>query len=184
MEIFTIGFTIHDVIKGNKLRQETLDAIADWEARQAASGLDAVAGDQLVKSPSEYSGSTTLKSVGDSSIGKQSFDSKSDILTMTALENALRTNAMPLLEFAALKDFSGRHSPEAQFANNHTLTVYQQARMSASLLTWRSGDATGFRKARQPLSTIATSSSRPPASTLTSFPSSSPNFQSISLPER
>lgn len=122
MEIFTIGFTIHDLLQGNKLRQETLDAIADWEARQAANGLDAVAGNQLVKSPSEFSGSTTLKSTGDSTIGKHSFDSKSDILTMTALENALRTNAIPLLEFAALKDFSGTHSPEAQSMIEHLLT--------------------------------------------------------------
>ena len=125
MELFTIGFTIRDVLKGNKLRQETLDAIADWEARQATHGLDAAAGDQPLKSPSQFSGSTTLKSTGDSTIGKQSFDSKSDILTMTALENALRTNAMPLLEFAALKDFSGRHPSEAQSAIDHALTVYE-----------------------------------------------------------
>jgi hypothetical protein len=111
VEVFTLGSTIHDLLQANKLRQETLDAIADWEARQAANGLDVVAGEQP-KSPSEFSGSTTLKSAGDSSFGKQSFDSKSDILTMTALENALRTNAMPLLEFAALKDFSGTYPLE------------------------------------------------------------------------
>lgn len=123
MEIFTIGFTIRDLLQGNRLRQETLDAIADWEARQAAHGSEAAAGDQHLKSPSEFSGSATLKSTGDSTIGKQSFDSRSDILTMTALENALRTNAMPLLEFAALKDFSGRQSSEAQPAIDHALTV-------------------------------------------------------------
>ncbi|KAF5853064.1 hypothetical protein GGP41_001662 [Bipolaris sorokiniana] len=109
VEVFTIGSTIRDLLQGNKLRQETLDAIADWEARQATNGLGATTGEELKKSPSEFSGSTALESVGDSSFSKQSFDSKSDILTMTALENALRTNPMPLLEFAALKDFSGEN---------------------------------------------------------------------------
>ncbi|KAI4938442.1 hypothetical protein J4E85_000882 [Alternaria conjuncta] len=111
MEITSIGFPIIDVLKGNKLRQETLDAIANWEARQKSAGLDAASID--VKSTSEYSNTTTLKSGGEVSIGNQSFQSfdsqKSDILTMTALENALRTNAMPLLQFAALKDFSGEN---------------------------------------------------------------------------
>jgi hypothetical protein len=109
MEICSIGFPIMDVLKGNKLRQETLDAIANWEARQKSNGLDAASVNAASKSSSEYSTTTTLKSGGDVSIGNQSFDSqKSDILTMTALENALRTNAMPLLQFAALKDFSGK----------------------------------------------------------------------------
>lgn len=112
MDIFTIGFSIADVLKGNKLRKETLDAIADWEARQATSGMGMTVNEDLAKSPSAFSAATTFRSGGDSSSGKQSFDSRSDILTMTALENALRTNAMPLLEFAALKDFSGMCSLE------------------------------------------------------------------------
>lgn len=121
MEITSIGFPIIDVLKGNKLRQETLDAIANWEARQKSAGLDAASID--VKSTSEYSNTTTLKSGGEVSIGNQSFQSfdsqKSDILTMTALENALRTNAMPLLQFAALKDFSGK-----SFTPNYCTNVY------------------------------------------------------------
>lgn len=111
MEICTIGFPIIDVLKGNKLRQETLDAIANWEARQKLAGSDKASMDAPFKAPSEFSATTTLKSSGEISVGNQSFDSqKSDILTMTALENALRTNAMPLLQFAALKDFSGKFS--------------------------------------------------------------------------
>ncbi|KAF1911305.1 hypothetical protein BDU57DRAFT_524352 [Ampelomyces quisqualis] len=108
MEVFAIGFPIGDVIRGNTLRQETLDAIADWERRQAASGL--AAGGSLM-SPSALSDFTTLKSVGDITINsKASLESnKSDMLTMAALENALRTSATPLLEFAALKDFSGEN---------------------------------------------------------------------------
>jgi hypothetical protein len=111
MEICTIGFPVVDVLRGNRLRQETLAAIADWEKRHAVAELDATTTRHSLKSPDTYSTTTTLKSGGDISIAKQSFEShKSDILTMTALENALRTNAIPLLEFAALKDFSGEYS--------------------------------------------------------------------------
>jgi hypothetical protein len=40
-------------------------------------------------------------------VSKNCFESdKSAMVTMTALENALQTNAIPLLKFAALKDFS------------------------------------------------------------------------------
>ncbi|KAF1845210.1 uncharacterized protein K460DRAFT_311365 [Cucurbitaria berberidis CBS 394.84] len=106
MEVFAIGFPILDVLKGNSLRQETLEAIANWENRQAKSGLD---GDSSINSSAYHN--TTLRSTGDDTLNsKQSFESrKSDMLTMTALENALRTNAVPLLEFAALKDFSGEN---------------------------------------------------------------------------
>jgi hypothetical protein len=107
MEISAIGFPIIDVIRNNTLRLETLEAIANWEKRQAAAGLDVDGG---LKSPT-FSDTTTLKSTGDVTVNSTtSFEShKSDMLTMTALENALRTNAMPLLEFAALKDFSGEN---------------------------------------------------------------------------
>jgi hypothetical protein len=108
MEVCSIGFPIYDVLRGNKLRQETLEAIADWEKRQAANESGMAVQENSIKSPSAYSTATTLKSAGDASFSKQSFESnKSDMLTMTALENALRTNAIPLLQFAALKDFSG-----------------------------------------------------------------------------
>jgi hypothetical protein len=107
MEIFAIGFPIIDVIRNNTLRQETLEAIANWEKRQAANEVGIDGG---LKSPA-FSDTTTLKSSSNATVNsKSSFDSqKSDMLTMTALENALRTNAMPLLEFAALKDFSGEN---------------------------------------------------------------------------
>ena len=110
MEFCTIGFPIVDVLRSNSLRQETLDAIADWEKRQVAAELDGTTIRDFVKSPGASSTTSTLKSSGDVSISKLSFEShKSDILTMTALENALRINAIPLLEFAALKDFSGKY---------------------------------------------------------------------------
>ncbi|KAF2130552.1 hypothetical protein P153DRAFT_384815 [Dothidotthia symphoricarpi CBS 119687] len=109
MEIFTLGFPIAGVIKGNKLRQETLEAIADWEKRQERNSVAFV--DGSLNDLSLYSDTTALSIGGTATLkGKTSFESsKSDLLTMTALENALRTNALPLLEFAALKDFSGEN---------------------------------------------------------------------------
>jgi hypothetical protein len=109
MEVFAIGFPIVDVIKGYGLRQETLEAIANWEKRQAANGL---ASDGSLLSPGAFSNASTLKPTSDLTTinSKGSMEShKSDMLTMTALENALRTNAVPLLTFAALKDFSGEN---------------------------------------------------------------------------
>lgn len=112
MEVFAVGFPIFDVLKGNKLRKETLEAIENWEKRQAANlndGSTTVNGS--LNSPSAMSNTTTLKFNDDRTLrSKASFESsKSDMLTMTALENALRTNATPLLQFAALKDFSGEN---------------------------------------------------------------------------
>jgi hypothetical protein len=109
MELFAVGFPIIGVIKGNALRQETLEAIADWEMRQTVNGLNVV--DGSLKSPSGWSYTTTLKSASDLTVvSKGSLESnRSAMLTMTALENALRSNALPLLEFAALKDFSGEN---------------------------------------------------------------------------
>jgi len=108
MEVCAIGFPIFDVIKGNTLRQETLEAIANWERRQAASGFDK---DGSISTQDASSAATTLKSASAVTVkSTSSFESqRSDMLTMTALENALRTNAVPLLQFAALKDFSGEN---------------------------------------------------------------------------
>lgn len=113
MEIITLGFPIVGIFKAQSLRRETLDAIAEWEKRQALNSLDeATAIEEPLKSHSvyseTYSKTTTLKSDGDF-IANSLEPSRSAMLTMTALENALRTNAAPLLEFAALKDFSGEN---------------------------------------------------------------------------
>jgi hypothetical protein len=110
-ELFAIAFPIAQVVKTNHLQQETLDAIASWEKRhqlriKTAEILDSES--QSAKSTT-FSGSTAL-SAPNSPLPKTSIDSqKSDMLTMAALENALRSNAEPLLQFAALKDFSGEN---------------------------------------------------------------------------
>lgn len=112
MEVITLGFPIVGIFRAQSLRQETLDAIADWEKRQALNGLDDhAAADGSPKSASAYSDTdskATFKSGGDITVNTVE-SSKSGMLTMTALENALRTNAIPLLQFAALKDFSGEN---------------------------------------------------------------------------
>jgi hypothetical protein len=107
MEVFTLGFPIYEISRSNTLRQETLDAIANWEKRQAAD--DDNADHSSMRSTTTLA--VTAKSVGETTLmSNYSLDSqKSNMLTMTALENALRTNAIPLLEFAALKDFSGEN---------------------------------------------------------------------------
>ncbi|KAH9859573.1 hypothetical protein IAQ61_011354 [Plenodomus lingam] len=99
------GFPIADIIKDNSLRQETLDAIAKWEARQTVNKLHSGAPEWSSSSPA--SSATAVNLNGRNSLKLVSFESqKSDMLTMNALENALRTNAVPLLRFACLKDFS------------------------------------------------------------------------------
>jgi hypothetical protein len=113
MEVITLGFPIVGVFRAQSLRQETLDAIAEWEKRQALHGADGtVTAEGSLKSGSVYSDTysktTTLKSGGEITVNSLE-SSKSGMLTMTALENALRTNAAPLLQFAALKDFSGEN---------------------------------------------------------------------------
>jgi hypothetical protein len=107
MEVFTLGFPIYEITRTNTLRQETLEAIANWEKRQALNDDNADHGSMR----STTTLAATAKSTGDTTLmSNYSLDSqKSNMLTMTALENALRTNAIPLLEFAALKDFSGEN---------------------------------------------------------------------------
>ncbi|KAJ8118781.1 hypothetical protein OPT61_g316 [Boeremia exigua] len=113
MEIITLGFPIVGVFKAQSLRRETLEAIDEWEKRQALNKSDStLAAEGSIKDGSVYSDTysktTTLKSGGDLTVNSLE-PTKSGILTMTALENTLRTNASPLLEFAALKDFSGEN---------------------------------------------------------------------------
>ncbi|KAI1636988.1 hypothetical protein F4809DRAFT_344722 [Biscogniauxia mediterranea] len=109
IEIFMIFFPCWQVIKTHQLQQETLDAIASWEQRHKISSDD-----DRSFSTSAYGGSTIRESIIAKSVRTKttthSRDSrKSDTLTMVALESALTTNPLPLLEFAALKDFSGEN---------------------------------------------------------------------------
>ncbi|KAL1591649.1 hypothetical protein SLS60_011647 [Paraconiothyrium brasiliense] len=111
MELATIGFPIFEIFKTHKLRQETLDAIAAWEKRQeiASPSSSNFSSDCSTKQGIAVSSkSFTIMAVHLAS--RKSVDSqRSDLYTMAGLENALRTNAVPLLQFAALRDFSGEN---------------------------------------------------------------------------
>ncbi|KAJ4359523.1 uncharacterized protein N0V89_000078 [Didymosphaeria variabile] len=111
MELVTIGFPIFEIFKTHRLRQETLDAIAAWEKRQeliSPSSSNFSSDCSTKQGTAVSSKSFTIKEVHLAS--KKSIDSqRSDLYTMAGLENALRTNAVPLLQFAALRDFSGEN---------------------------------------------------------------------------
>lgn len=101
MEIFTILMPVIQTLRHQALRQETLDSIARWEARnKGISSKDSVtdswrslAGVAAPKSsPSVYSTSHT-----------------DSVLVIGALEYVLEKNPEPLRQFSALKDFSGEN---------------------------------------------------------------------------
>lgn len=110
MEVITVGFPIVQVFRTKALRKETLDAIASWEKRLQMSSSDSTMVEITSHSRKSdaYSG-ITFKTSADTPIKSSLESQKSDMLTMAALENALRTNSEPLLQFAALKDFSGEN---------------------------------------------------------------------------
>ncbi|KAF2260534.1 hypothetical protein CC78DRAFT_547383 [Lojkania enalia] len=111
IELFTIGFPIIQVIKIQTLQQETLQALASWENRQQMNvHIDSVMGSRNDSTKSFAYSRTTLKWPARNAARKSSLDTQqSDMFTLAALENALRTNPDPLLQFAALKDFSGEN---------------------------------------------------------------------------
>ena len=104
MEIFTIFLPCWEVWHRQSLRQETLDAIAQWEARNKSSGGEA---------KSLASGSTAVDSIlsaWKSTKGSVKSDASGEsILTMGALEYVLERNPAPLQEFSALREFSGEN---------------------------------------------------------------------------
>lgn len=104
VEIFTIILPCWQVVRTHNLRQDTLEAIASWETRQQLSS-----GNPDAVSTKNSGGTPTLGSGRRSVRSKASAASRGSTLTLTALENVLRNNPQPLLEFAALKDFSGEN---------------------------------------------------------------------------
>ncbi|KAF3012961.1 hypothetical protein E8E14_003007 [Neopestalotiopsis sp. 37M] len=109
IEVFTIGIPCLQVYKTHNLKQETLDAIAAWERRNQGTATNP---DAISQKSSGLASSTLAASsiAGKSARSKaSSTDSRDSTLTMAALENVLKNNPQPLLEFAALKDFSGEN---------------------------------------------------------------------------
>jgi len=104
IEIFTILLPCWEVMRATSLREETLDAIAQWERKNKLASPD----DKSLASGSTFIGSimSGFKSLNGSIKTNSSSDS---ILTMSALEHVLERNPIPLLEFSALREFSGEN---------------------------------------------------------------------------
>lgn len=104
MEIFTVFVPCWEVMRQQTLRQETLDAIAQWEARTKAAGSEA---------KSLASASTMVDSMlsgfKSTNASITSTGSEASILTMSALEYVLERKPTPLQRFSALHDFSGEN---------------------------------------------------------------------------
>ena len=106
IEAFVIGFPCWQVVKTHSLQQETLDAIASWEHKNR--GTDSVSTNTALGGTT-IGGGASGRSVKTKVSAKRGDSRRSDMFTMLALENALRNNPRSLLEFAALKDFSGEN---------------------------------------------------------------------------
>lgn len=97
LEVFTIFLPCWEVHRHEELQQETLDSIAQWEAKNQY---------PVERAKSMVSNSTAVDSV--IAPGWRSSTNES-ILTMGALEHVLDRNPGPLLEFSVLRDFSGEN---------------------------------------------------------------------------
>ncbi|KAH7376708.1 hypothetical protein B0T11DRAFT_272810 [Plectosphaerella cucumerina] len=120
LEIFTVFIPCWQVFRHQSLHQETLDLIAQWESDRLNS--NAGSGKSVVTTSTrtmivERDGFVTWRQVGEgdgvvAGNRSRSFDKRvagSGLLTMNALEYALKKNPDPLQHFSALKDFSGEN---------------------------------------------------------------------------
>lgn len=101
MEILTVFLPCWQVMRHQSLRQETLDSIAQWESKNRVADRTAA--------KSVRTASTRVESVMSGWKSVRSNNSGESILTMSALEHVLERNPLPLLEFSALRDFSGEN---------------------------------------------------------------------------
>lgn len=113
IEIFTIFLPIYEVLKTHNLREETINAIQSWEEKNKTTDSHASSlsiQDTLSSTKPSRSIQWAARSIRSKNSTASSTDSRrSEMYTMAALENSLRLNAEPLLEFAALRDFSGEN---------------------------------------------------------------------------
>ncbi|KAK1997129.1 hypothetical protein LX36DRAFT_579040 [Colletotrichum falcatum] len=106
IEIFTVFLPCWQVLKHKSLQQETLEAIALWEAKNKARNCR----------DSVFTGSTKVGSHDSISITWQSLvhvekntRKPESVYTMGSLEYILDKNPEPLRKFSALRDFSGEN---------------------------------------------------------------------------
>lgn len=104
LEIFTVLLPCWEVMRQKSLSKETKESIAQWETknRVTASGAKSLNTNSSVME-SILTGKKSTTSSVDSAASNES------ILTMSALEYVLERNPAPLLEFSALRDFSGEN---------------------------------------------------------------------------
>jgi len=109
IEIFTIFLPCWQVRRHRSLRQETLDTLAEWEAKTQA----AVKGGPSVLSVSTKTAgapSASWRSLPSMERGAATDNASSkSVLMMEALEHTLEKNPEPLQTFSALQDFSGEN---------------------------------------------------------------------------
>ncbi|PPJ58943.1 hypothetical protein CBER1_04129 [Cercospora berteroae] len=91
MQVVTVFFPIYEAFISRAHMRETLTLIKNWEEKGAQSG-----------EPSVSSGEASNLSVGISTRSKE-------IFSMASLEQALAVNPLPLLRFAASKDFTAEN---------------------------------------------------------------------------
>lgn len=89
------------VLQHFRQKRETLRIMDEWERRSTGSSIDSASSGKRSSTRWSYSHPT-----GRATISRQSHYY---MYTSTALEKALQTNPIPLLEFAATKDFSGEN---------------------------------------------------------------------------
>ena len=100
MESSIIFIPCWQVIRSRRLRQETLEILAEWEAKRSYGGSNGSDSSRTAVETSPAKNSSSTISAG---------SRHGEMYTMAALDKALQTNPQPLLTFAALRDFSGEN---------------------------------------------------------------------------
>ncbi|KAH6663949.1 hypothetical protein F5X68DRAFT_177667 [Plectosphaerella plurivora] len=119
LEIFTVFIPCWKVFRHRSLHDETLQLIAQWESERGyrtrnttVSGKPTVSGSTR-RMEIDRDGFVFWRRLNDVGDRTPSFDTAavagSGLLTMNALEYALKRNPDPLQHFSALKDFSGEN---------------------------------------------------------------------------
>jgi hypothetical protein len=110
LEIFTIFLPCWQVVRHQNLRQETLETLAEWEAKNKQAGMRPAPSIASLHSKGTHAASASWRSLPsmERAVSVDGTSSKS-VLMMEALEFALEQNPEPLQKFSALQDFSGEN---------------------------------------------------------------------------
>ncbi|CAN8105790.1 unnamed protein product [Discula destructiva] len=110
LEICSIFLPCWEAYKHQVLRQETLDTIAAWQAKQGNLDQSTVVGSATPTQKSWLKWSIAEKTPASSTKGSVSTNLSNESLhSMGALERTLASDPEPLRKFSALNDFSGEN---------------------------------------------------------------------------